>query len=152
MQYFFCKKPPKPSLKIRTANAIFWIYLGCTYGLKNIFFRNKTFLFLKIESWKFQHLFEIEFRETSQNFNSFSLFRQFYFHFFYRLSDKVEILWDFMKFFFKQILKVSAFCLENKKVLFLKKIFFNPLPISKPKSFVYRLNFLWRFWKPPLPC
>ena len=42
----------KPSLKIRTANAICWIYLGIfrDYGLKNIFFRNKTFLFFKIES------------------------------------------------------------------------------------------------------
>ena len=31
---------PKPLLKIKTANAIFWIYLGI--------FRNKTFLFFKI--------------------------------------------------------------------------------------------------------
>ena len=46
------KASPKPSLKIRTASAFFWIYLGIfrDYGLKNIFFRNKTFLFLKIES------------------------------------------------------------------------------------------------------
>ena len=36
----------------------------------NIFFWNKTFLFFKIESWNFQVQFEIEFRETSQNFNS----------------------------------------------------------------------------------
>ena len=35
-----------------------------------IFLRNKTFLFFKIESWKFQQLFEKEFRETWQNFNS----------------------------------------------------------------------------------
>ena len=43
---------PKPSLKIRTASAIFWIYLGIfrDYGLKDIIFRNKTFLFFKIES------------------------------------------------------------------------------------------------------
>ena len=42
----------KPSLKIRTASAIFWIYLGIfrDNGLKNICFRNKTFLFFKIES------------------------------------------------------------------------------------------------------
>jgi hypothetical protein len=42
---------PKLSLKIKTASAIFWIYLGILrdYGLKNIFFRNKTFLFFKIE-------------------------------------------------------------------------------------------------------
>ena len=41
----------KPSLKIRTASAIFWIYLGIfkDNGLKNICFRNKTFLFFKIE-------------------------------------------------------------------------------------------------------
>ena len=63
---------PKPSLKIRTASAIFWIYLGIfrDYRLKNIFFRNKTFLFFKIESWNFQHLFENKFRGTSHNFNS----------------------------------------------------------------------------------
>ena len=42
---------------------------------KLYFFRNKTFLFFKIESWQIQHLFEKEFRETSQNFNSFSSFR-----------------------------------------------------------------------------
>ena len=70
--YFFSSNKPKPSLKIRTANAIFWISLGIfrDYGLKNIFFRNKNFLFLKIKkSWKIQDLFEMEFRETSQNFN-----------------------------------------------------------------------------------
>ena len=39
------KAAPKPSLKIRTANAICWIYLGVfrDNGLDNIFFRNKTF-------------------------------------------------------------------------------------------------------------
>ena len=40
----------KPSLKIRNANTIFWIYLGIfrDNSLKNNFFRNKTFF--KIES------------------------------------------------------------------------------------------------------
>ena len=54
---------PKPWLKIRTANAIFWISLGIfrDYGQKkNFFFRIKTFWFFKIESWNFQHLFDIE--------------------------------------------------------------------------------------------
>ena len=62
---------PKPSLKIGTANAICWNSLGLfrDYGLNYIFFRNKT-IFFKIESFNFQHLFEKEFRETSQNFNS----------------------------------------------------------------------------------
>ena len=83
----------KPSLKIRTARAIFWIYLGISrdYGLRNVYFRNKTFLFFKIESWNFQHLFEIEFCETSQNFNLFSLFRQFLFSIF-------SISWNFVRF------------------------------------------------------
>ena len=39
----------------------------------SIFFRNETFLLVKIESWNFQHLFDLGFRETSQNF---CLFRQ----------------------------------------------------------------------------
>ena len=42
--------------KIKTANAIFWIYLGGTV--------NKTFLFFKIESSNFEVQFKIEFRET----------------------------------------------------------------------------------------
>ena len=65
MHFKSCIERPKPSLKIRTANSIFWISLGIfrDYSLK-------TFLFIKIENWNFQHLFEIEFRETSQNFNS----------------------------------------------------------------------------------
>ena len=35
--------------KIETANAIFWMYLGGT-AQKMFLFRNKTFLFFKIES------------------------------------------------------------------------------------------------------
>ena len=36
----------KPSLKTRTANAIFWVYFGIfrDYDLKNIYFMNQTFL------------------------------------------------------------------------------------------------------------
>ena len=91
--------------------------------LKIHFFKNKTFLFFKIESWNFQNLFEIEFCETSQNFNSFSLFRQLLFSFFfYRLSDWDEIVGGFTKFFFKQMLKVSAFYLTKQKSFIPKKI------------------------------
>ena len=42
--------------------------------------------------------------------------------------------------------KFQPSILKNKKVLFLKKIFFKPLSISKQKSFVYWPNFQWRFW------
>ena len=50
----------KQLLKIGTANAICWNYLGLfrDYGLDHICFRDKTF---------FHHLFETEFCETSQN-------------------------------------------------------------------------------------
>ena len=36
-----------------------------------IFFRNNIFLFVKIESWNFRHLFKLGFHETLQNFSSF---------------------------------------------------------------------------------
>ena len=55
-------------------------------AFSNIFSRVKR-LFFKIESWNFQHLFEREFWEASQDFNSFSSFIYCYFHFFCRLSD-----------------------------------------------------------------
>ena len=35
------------------------------------FFLNKTFLFVKIESWHFQHMFGFKFRETLRNFSWF---------------------------------------------------------------------------------
>ena len=44
-----------------------------------------------------------------------------YFHFFYWLSDWVEILQGFMKFNFKLNLKVSAFYLEKQKSFIPKK-------------------------------
>ena len=56
-------------------------------------------------------------------------------------AEWVEILWVFTKFFFKQILKVSAFYLEKQKSFILKKYSFMPLSISKQKSFVYWPNF-----------
>ena len=36
------------------------------------FFSNKKFLFVKIERWNFQHLFDLKFRETLQNFSVLS--------------------------------------------------------------------------------
>ena len=57
----------KPSLKIGLVNKtfLFWYWQRL-----NFFFSGVFFLFFKIESWNFQNLFEKEFRETSQNFNS----------------------------------------------------------------------------------
>ena len=53
--------------KIEPVNKAF-LQLATAYFF--FFFRDKTFLFFKIESWNFQVQFEIEFCETSQNFNS----------------------------------------------------------------------------------
>ena len=84
--------------KIETANAIFWKY----------FFKNKT----------------IEFRETSQNFNSFSLFRKLLFSSFF-ISCLIEL--KFCKVsrnsISKWTWKFQLSILKNKKVLFLKKKF-----------------------------
>ena len=67
-----------------------------------------------------------------------------YFHFFYQLSD-----WGFTKFFFRQILKVSAFYLEKQKSFTPKKNSFKPLSISKQKRFAYQPKFQWRLWHAP---
>ena len=65
-----------------------------------------------------------------------------YFNFFYPLSDWVEILWGFTKFFFKQVLKVSVFYLEKQKSF---------IPKKKLSHFQYQnrkalFQFQWRFW------
>ena len=65
------------------------------------------------------------------------------------MSEWVEILWGFTKFYFKQMLKVSVFHLKKQKSFIPKKLFFSPLSISKQKSFVYWPNFQWRFWQGP---
>ena len=60
---------PKPSLKIRTASAIFWIYLGIfrDYGLKNIFLGIK----LSASVWKsiLWNLIKFQLNQTSKRKN-----------------------------------------------------------------------------------
>ena len=92
------------------------------YGLNHISFGNKTFFFL-VESWNFKYLLKKEFRETSQNINSFSSF-----HSFYLLFDWVEILWGFTKFIFPTDAENFSSFLKNKKVLFLIKHFLSHSP------------------------
>ena len=48
----------KPSLKIRTANAIFWIYLGGT--AKKIFFRNNIFCFSRHKAKSFSNCLKFQ--------------------------------------------------------------------------------------------
>ena len=60
-----------PRWKLGQQNAICWNYLGLfrDYGLEHIFFKNKTFLFFKIESWNFQPVW----KKKSWNFTKFQL-------------------------------------------------------------------------------
>jgi hypothetical protein len=59
------------------------------------FFRNKTFLFVKRESWNFQQLFDLGFRETLQNFSSFR--QTFRWHFCGGIRV-VWMSWNFLSF------------------------------------------------------
>ena len=102
-------------------------------------------MFFKRERWNFHHLSE----ETSQNFHSIRKWIEKMEKKLSEWAEWVEILWGFMKFFFKQMLKVSVFYLEKQKKYIPKKIFFKPLSITKQKIFVYWLNFQGRFWENP---
>ena len=120
---------PKPSLKIRTANAICWNTLGLfrDYGLNLIFLGIKLFLFFKIESWNFQVQFEIEFRETLQNFNSIRQPIE---------NMETTIVWmspmssNFVRFheilFQTDAMLKQLSILKNKKSFIPKKLFFKP--------------------------
>ena len=134
-----CNLFAKPSLKIGSVNKafLFWYWLQLKF-----FFRDKTFLYFKLESWNFQHLFKNKFCKTSQNFNSF--LQTILFPFFPLV---VWLSWNFVikKFVFKQILTISAFYLVKQKSFIPKKMQFRPLSISKQKSFVYWPNFQRRF-------
>ena len=109
---------------------------GCTLAVrpKKIFFSNKTFLFFKIESWNFQVQLEIKIRETHKISTHLAYSDNCYFHFFYRLSDWVEILQGFTKFNFKLNLRVSAFYLEKQKSFIPKKNIFLAVVNIKTKK------------------
>ena len=98
--------------------AICWLKkeLSMVHGTLHIFFRNKTFLFVKIESWNFQQLFDLGFRETLQNFSSFR--QTFRWHFCMGnkdLSKLADIFWGFTKSLIIKMLKISAFYLDKQK-------------------------------------
>ena len=92
---------PKPwSRKVRLSSSHLLAEIRTIHGTwyTSNFFRNNTFLFLKIESWNFQHLLDLGFRETLQTFSSFR--QTFRWHFCIgnkELSKLAEILWGFTK-------------------------------------------------------
>ena len=95
-------------------------------------------MFFKIERWNFQHLFEIKFCETSQNFNSFSLFRQLLFSF-SSMGCLIEL--KFCEVSRNSCLnrcwKFQLPILKNKKVLFLKKCFLVVVNIKTKKGWFW---------------
>ena len=118
--------------KVGQQSAIYWNSLGLL-----CLFRNKTVLFFKIESWKFQHLFEINFGKPRKISTPLAHSDNCYFHPFCRLSHWVEILWSFTKVCYKRLLKVSW----TIKKFHSKKKKFRPLSILKQKRFVFLTQF-----------
>ena len=112
---------PKPSQKIRTFGSI----------LRNIIFRNKTF-FSRHKAEAFSICLKLNFVKPHKISTHSTYSDNCYFHFSYQLSDWVEILWGFTKFFYKQIL-ILDFYLEKHKGFIPKKEFFKQLSISKQK-------------------
>ena len=146
---------PKPSLKIGTANSICWRSLGLfrDYDLNHIFFRNKTVLFFKIESWNLQHLFKREFCETSQNFSSFE---QLVFPIEeYRLNE-LKFCKDSRNPKSNRCWKFQRSILTHKTVLFLKKIWSGSVPCTMDSSanrcrIVSQLSkYIWHCSRPPV--
>ena len=90
-------------------------------GLKNIFFRNKTFLFFKIESWNFQVHFEIEFHETLQNFSSIrQTIKKFENNNCLNNLNELKFCEVSRNSFSNRCWKFQLYNLKHKKVLFLK--------------------------------
>ena len=81
-------------------------------------------MFFNIESWNFQHLFKTEFCETSENFNSFSSFRQFLFF-------NIES-WNFQHLFKTEFCETS----EN----------FNSFSSFRQSLFSFFLSVVWLSW------
>ena len=50
-------------------------------------------------------------------------------------AERVEILWGFTEFYFKQVLKVSAFYLEKQKSFIPKKNKIRPLFLNRSREF-----------------
>ena len=55
--------------KLGRQDAICWLKKELSMVHLIFSFRNKTYLFVKIEIWNFQHFLDLFFRETSQNFS-----------------------------------------------------------------------------------
>ena len=114
--FFLWTLMAKPSHKIESVNKafLFWYW----QWLKNFFFRNKTFLFIKIESWTLASVWKV----IAWNLTNFNSIKQ---------PIENNNFLNELKFFEVSQNSISDRCrkfqlsiLKNKKVLFLKIIFF----------------------------
>ena len=117
------------------------------YGLRNIFCRNKTFLFFNIESWNFQHLFEKKIvkphKISTQSDN-------------WLKKWKLEIVWiGWMSWNFVRCHKIqfqtdsesfSFLSWKTKKFFSWKKYCLSLTTKIDPKDGAWCPNFQWRFW------
>ena len=124
------------------ANAIFWIYLGGTAwkiflgGIKLFCFQDRKLkLSVSVWNWIYWNLTKFQLILLIQTIVIiiFSIF-----------SDWVDTLWGFKKFFFKLILKVSAFYLEKQKSFISKKNIFQVVVNIKTKKLCLPTQFSGR--------
>ena len=116
-------------------------YLETTHGLKYYFLS----CFSRLKAETFSICWKKNFGKPHKISTHSAHSDNCYFHFFYRLSDWVEILWGFTKFFFKQKLKISVFCLIKWKSFTPKKYDLGFSQYKNTKSFVYWPNFQRQF-------
>ena len=101
---------------------LFWYWYLFTLGLENSFLEIKLFCFSRYKAETFNICLKLSFMKPLKILTRSAYSDKFNFHFLYGLSDWVEILWGFTKFFYKQMLKVSAFYLEKQPSFIPKKI------------------------------
>ena len=107
--------------KLGQQSATCWNSFGLfrDYKLNYIFLGIK--LFFVFQDRNFSICLKLNSAKPQKISTHSALWDNFYFHFFYQLSDWLEILWGFTKFYFKPILKVSAFLSWKTKKSFIPK-------------------------------
>ena len=115
--------------RVKIYYGIWWLKkeLFMVHGTLQTFYRNKTFLFVKIESWNFQQLFDLGFCKTLQNFSSLrQTFRQHFSTGNKSCPNELKLCEISRNDWSKRCWKYQIFIVTNKKVLFVKKILIVP--------------------------
>ena len=129
--------------------------LSWQYGLKDIFLGIPiSFSFSRWNAETFSICLKLNFVKPHKISTHSAYSDNCCFHFFYGLSDWVETLRGLTKFFFRPILKVSAFYLEKRKSFIPKKNLSSQCSYQNPKALStdpifsggFGSNVLQKFW------